>query len=239
MDNKFTAVISNYAPRGESGVNELLHQLSDKVSEIIVVVNDDNCNNVHKIHTNGVLRIIRPNTGMNIGAWSEAVSYCTNSDYVVFLQDECRLVRPDFADVYRALLSEPGIGMIGESINPKWDCEWSQIASSNLNYLINFSNNQAISRVNYYRECMARWKINPGIYSTHLRALTWAFNKAGLQAIKNFPIGFNKEECIAAEIAVSRKIFQTGLKFKQSAPDGFTFFEHQEWRKDGFAKKTS
>ena len=205
MASNFTAVISNYAPRGELGVNDLIQQLSDKVNKIIVVVNDDDCQQIKKSILNGIVRITRPNTGMNIGAWSEAIAHCKDSDYVVFLQDECKLVRYDFIESYRTLLSEPSIGMIGESINPKWDCEWSQIAKSNLNYTINHPNGQAISRVNYYLDCMIKWKINPGIHSTHLRALAWAFNKLALQAIESFPIGLNKEQCIAAEIAVSKK----------------------------------
>ena len=237
MASIFTAVISNYAPRGELGVNNLIHQLSDKVNNIIVVVNNDLCHQVQKNILNDVVIINRPNTGMNIGAWSEAIAHCKNSDYVLFLQDECKLVRPDFVECYRTLLSEPGIGMIGESINPNWNCEWSQIAKSKLNYSINYASNQTITRVNYYLECMIKWGINPGTHSTHLRGLAWAFNKLGLQAIEKFPIGLNKEQCIAAEISVSRKIIQSGLKFKQSNLNSFNYFEHKEWKKNGFSKK--
>ena len=237
MADKFTAIISNYAPRGNLGVSNLINQLIDVVDRIIIVINDDSCAFLHKKISNEIIRITRPNTGMNIGAWSEAIEYISDSDYTIFLQDECRLLRADFIDNYKYLLSQPNIGMIGESVNPKWDCEWLEISNSRLNYLINFSNGQSISRVSYYLECMKKWNINPGIRSTHLRSLVWAFNKKGIDAIDHFPIGLNKEECIAAEIAVSRKLIQKGLEFRQSDSSSFTYFEHHEWQKDGFSKK--
>lgn len=237
MADKFTAIISNYAPRGNLGVSNLINQLIDVVDRIIIVINDDSCAFLRKEISNEIIRITRPNTGMNIGAWSEAIEYVSDSDYTIFLQDECRLLCADFIDNYKNLLSQPNIGMIGESVNPKWDCEWLEISNSRLNYLINFPNGKSISRVSYYLECMKKWNINPGIRSTHLRSLVWAFNKKGLDAIDHFPIGLNKEECIAAEIAVSRKLIQKGLEFRQSDSSSFTYFEHHEWQKDGFSKK--
>ena len=237
MADKFTAIISNCAPRGNLGVCHLINQLIDIVNQIIIVINDDSCSFLRKEISNEIIRIIRPNTGMNIGAWSEAIEYSSDSDYTFFLQDECRLLRSDFIDNYKNLLSQPNIGMIGESVNPKWDCEWSEISNSRLNYLLNFSNGKSISRVSYYLECMNKWYINPGIRSTYLRSLVWAFNKKGLDAINHFPIGLNKEECIAAEIAVSRKLIQKGLEFRQSDKSCFTYFDHLEWQKDGFSKK--
>ena len=237
MAEKFTSVFSNYAPRGELGLNILISQLIDIVDQIIVVINDDSCAAFRKEISNKIIRITRPNTGMNIGAWSAAIEYSKESDYTIFLQDECRLLRSDFIDNYKNLLSQPNIGMIGESVNPKWDCEWLEISNSRLNYLLNFSNGKSISRVSYYLECMKKWGINPGLRSTHLRSLVWAFNKNGLNTIDCFPIGLNKEQCIAAEIAVSRKLIQKGLEFMQSDSSSFTYFEHLEWQKNGFSKK--
>jgi hypothetical protein len=236
MSNRISAVISNYALRGEVYLQPLIEQLRGKVSRIIVSTNDDSCKTKTFTNYGGVARIVRPNIGMNIGAWSEAIPYCDDSDYVIFLQDECKLVRADFVERYENLLSLPAVAMVGESINPKWDCKWSEIINSKLNYGVALPNGKSTRRVELYLSCMLKWGIDPGNRATHLRSLAWAFNQTALQAIKSFPIGFNREECIAAEISVSRMIVQKGLKFLQSDPLSFSFFEHVEWRKDGLSK---
>jgi hypothetical protein len=236
MNKNITVVISNYAPRGEFLLNNLINQLINLVDQIIVVINDDYCNKIQIKVSKKITRLKRPNTGMNIGGWNDAIDFCQNSDYVIFLQDECKLIRSDFVENYKSILSQSNIGMVGESINPKWDCEWSEIEKSKLNYKIKLSNGEIKTRVTYYLECMKNWGVKPGTHSTHLRALVWGFNKIGLETLGGFPIGINKEECIAAEIAVSRKVIQNGMEFRQSSFNSFSFFEHDEWQKGGFSK---
>jgi len=83
---------------------------------------------------------------------------------------------------------------------------------------------------------MKKWKIDPGTNGRHLRSLVWAFNRGALALIKGFPTGLHKEECIAAEIAVSKNIEQHGLLVTQVAERPFTFIHHVEWQKDGYKK---
>lgn len=235
--SKFIAVISNYAPRGNSLALNLIGQLIDKVDRIILVINDDDCKKLMVNKNNNIIIINRPNSGMNIGAWSEAIKFCDDSEYVIFLQDEFTMIRSDFVQRYISLLEIPGVGMIGESVNYKWNLDWDSLRSSALNYNIKLNDNIKFSRVDYYLHCMKRWGINPGQQGFHLRALAWAFKTHNLKKIGKFPIGTNKEECIAAEIAVSRDVLSRGLQVVQSSEESFYFFEHEEWRKDGFSKK--
>jgi len=235
--SRFTAVVSNYAPRGTENLRVLLDQLHPIVDQVIVVINDDSVSEVSTWKANGIQFIKRPNSGMNIGGWSESIDYCATDNFTLFLQDECRLVDDSFEKRYCEIFSNPDVGMVVESINPKWASSWEQIALSGLNYQIQLSNGQTISRVDFYRKCMQGWNIDPGVDGSHGRALTWAFRPDVLKKIKKFPIGKTKEECIASEISVSKLVQQIGYKFSQSEPQPFTFFEHNEWRKDGWSKK--
>ena len=83
---------------------------------------------------------------------------------------------------------------------------------------------------------MIDWKINPGDSSKHLRALNWALTNKTLKLIDGFPIGKNKEECIASEVAVSRSIESNMLEITQSDKQHFNFIGHREWAEDGFGK---
>jgi hypothetical protein len=80
------------------------------------------------------------------------------------------------------------------------------------------------------------WGINPGVTGRHLRSLVWGFSNESLSRLGGFPIGSTKEECIASEIAVSKKIEQLGLSVTQISDTPFTFFKHEEWRADGTSK---
>jgi hypothetical protein len=237
MQNNAAAVISNYAPRGRMDVLRLIGQLKNLVDEVIVVVNDDLCQKLEVLsQAESVTFLRRPNTGMNIGAWSEAIPFVANKELSIFLQDECSLVDASFVARYKAVLRDSNVGMVGESMNQKWNRPWMEIAQSGLNYPVWLSDGRVISRVDYYISCMRQWKVLPSEDGSHLRALIWGFSSRALKKISHFPIGYNKEQCIAAEISVSKVVKQLGMDFCQSAAQPFSYFEHSEWRKDGVSK---
>ncbi len=236
MRNKLTAVISNYAPRGRQDLNRLISQIENLVDKVLIVINDDSCTE-SRFQNDGHLTITRANLGMNIGAWSEAIQYCDSDSHVIFLQDECTLVDSDFVNAYTKKFADEKVGMIGESLNLKWNLPWEQIRESSLNYKLPFNNNTLCNRVDLYLSCFRAWGIRPGLNGLHLRSLVWAFSAKAIQAIKNFPCGLTKEECIAAEIGVCKLVNQLGFEFIQSSEKPFAFFEHSEWEKHGFHKK--
>ncbi len=231
-------VVSHYDLRSKKILRDLINSLIGGQFDIVVVVNNDNVDSVHcDMFCPGVVRINRPNTGMNIGAWNCAFHEFPDYEYYIFLQDECVIKNFSFVDAYIARLSDVNIGVIGESVNYKWNMGWNLISNSALNYVVGSNNfGEKIRRVEYYLYMMKKWGVEPGITGRHLRALIWALRGDVLLKIKGFPIGASKEECIAAEIAVSKSVEQLGLRVEQVDVDAFKFIQHSEWRDDGSSK---
>ncbi len=229
-------VISHYDARTKECLFSLLQQISDVSADVVVVINNDFATDINTSKIFGVFSIIRPNQGMNISAWHTAYDLLPNYDFYIFLQDECFIKKNNFISRYLLALSNLHVGLIGESINPKWDRPWIDIANSNLNYSVNLKSNFAISRVDYYLLKLKDWSINPGVSGRHMRSLVWAFRKSVLDKMPPFPTGTNKEECIAAEIAVSKQVESMGLKVSQVSDLPFSLIGHHEWRSDGTSK---
>lgn len=233
MQSNTLIVISHYALRDSTRLSALLKQVSPLSKNILLVINDDRITSQFDGNFMEVPAILRPNTGMNIGAWNAAFQRYPIYKNYIFLQDECEIVRDDFISAYESELAKAGIGMTGESINHKWDRPWQDVYESPLNYPVS----QKCSRVEYYLSLMDLWGINPGKTGRHLRSLVWGFNHDALSRIGGFPSGTDKESCIASEIAVSKKIEQLGLSVTQAGNAPFSYIRHEEWRTDGSSKK--
>lgn len=237
MSSDALIVISHYAKRGDYHLKKLLSEVSQVTKSILVVINADFVNSESEGFFEGYPALLRPNLGMNIGGWNAAFHRHPNYEHYVFLQDECSLLRRDFLDAYKRKLNDPDIGMVGESINFKWDKSWRDMFLSPLNYSTDIVlGSRKISRVENYLNLLHTWKIEPGFGGRHLRALAWGIKGETLIRLEEFPIGETKEQCIASEIAVSKKIEQLGLRVCQIDESPFTFFRHDEWRADGSSK---
>lgn len=237
MSDNFLIVISHYAARNDWHLKNLLSDISRITKNILVVINSDDQNFESEGYFQGYPMLTRPNNGMNIGGWNAAYHKYPNYKYYIFLQDECSLVRHDFLEAYEKLLNNHEVGMVGESLNFKWDRSWQDMYLSSLNYPIDVMfNSRRVSRVEYYLNLFHKWRVEPGSTGRHMRALIWGFRGETLSRLGGFPIGESKEQCIAAEIAVSKKIEQLGLLVIQASENSFPFFRHQEWRTDGTSK---
>ncbi len=207
--------------------------------DILVVVNEDGRTQTQTQSSNGVLYITRENSGMNIGSWDAGFRAYPDYDCYVFLQDECVIEQHDFLQVYtQAFASDGQLGMLGESINPKWTADWLSLQRSGMNVFVpghEIDGNPA-PRVDCYLHHMRRWGIEPGPVATHLRSLIWCFRGETITLLGGFPIGHNKGECIAAEIGVSRKVEELGYTFRQISEQPFSYIYHTEWRRDGRSK---
>lgn len=236
--HKTLIVVSHYDLRSKKILRDLISSLIGGQFDIVVVVNNDFVDSVRRdMFCPGVARINRPNTGMNIGAWNCAFHEFPNYEYYIFLQDECVIKNFSFVEAYVARLSDAKIGMIGESVNFKWNMDWNLISSSFLNYDVRVNNlANKVGRVEYYLYMMQKWGVEPGVTGRHLRALVWALSREVLLKINGFPIGDSKEECIAAEIAVCKSVEQLGLRVEQVDIDAFKYIQHSEWRNDGSSK---
>ena len=238
MNANLLVVVSYYSARTSLYLKKLLSDIAYCHQNLLLVINKDNCSAESLSFVDGHHALVRPNIGMNIGAWDAAYKHFPQYGYYIFIQDECQLVRGDFVSVYKNELEKNDIGMTGESINYKWNHSWNEMLRSPLNYPINPSlATGSSSRVEYYLERMKSWNIDPGSNGRHLRSLVWGFKGKTLSRLNGFPVGFSKEECIASEIAVSKKVEQLGLRVTQVGQNPFSCFKHEEWRADGFSKK--
>jgi hypothetical protein len=231
-------IISYYAARPKEPLLRLLTELRNFMPSIILIVNSDGPDQGLWQHNS--LRIIKnANVGMNIGAWNRGFLAESDADFYLFLQDECYVRRRDFIEtIVSRFRAEKDLGMLGETVNKKWNQPWSAIAKSPLNTMDpdHFIGDLPAKRVETYLNAMSIWGIEPGSTGTHLRSLVWAFPGNVMRELGGFPIGRNKGECIAAEIAVSRKILSLGYRFDQIAKKPFFLFGHSEWRDDGLSK---
>ncbi len=228
-------LISHYNIRTKNNLNNLITQLKRYDCQIGVVINDDQCKKLLFENINNVFYIKRQNTGMNIGAWKEGAEFFDDFENYFFFQDECFVKDFDFLDKYLSFLSNKEYGIVGETINLKWARPWEDIKKSELNYLLKI-NDKKIDRVTYYMDQITRWQIAIGENASHLRALSFALKKEVLDKINGFNIGLFKEQCIASEIAISKKIEQIGLKVAQSNQNPFSYIGHLEWDNSGTSK---
>jgi hypothetical protein len=181
----------------------------------------------------------RENTGMNIGAWDYGWRCHSDYDYYLFLQDECTVLTRDWARQFLTRLQDRSVGLVGEAFNSKWNRPWSELQNKKAGSTLpgHLVDGKPVDRVPAYLDFMARHNIDPMAGAGHVRALVWALRGDTLKAIDGFPLGDNYGECIAAEIAVSKKIEALGLKVVQLSAEPFSCFGHAEWGK--YAKKTA
>jgi hypothetical protein len=237
----FAVVISYYEERPINHLKQLLDSLEPHKSSVLIVINSNRIKNepVEK-KMDGWNSIIRPNLGMNIGAWDEGFRHAPKKDFYFFLQDECFLKKEGMIEYcLNKFYENPKIGMMGETLNRKWDHPWEVLKNSSLNHfeLQHEINGKSIRRVDFYLQMMKKFGIECGDSGLHIRTLCLSLRGETLREMSGFPIGLNKGECIASEIGISRKVAQLGWEFDQINLTPFYFFGHKEWKSDGSSKK--
>jgi len=191
--NNFLLVISHYNSRPKNLLKKLIKSTENLKIDRLIVINDDLVeNNNFKKESTNLFFLNRPNIGMNIGGWNDAFFTLPNYEYYVFIQDECVILNDNFVHFYKDYLNEKDIGMIGESINPKWNSSWETLLNSPLNSVDNdhLENGLPVPRVAFYLSMLKKWKINPSNNASHLRSLIWGFKNNVLQQVKKDPFSF-------------------------------------------------
>ncbi len=240
-------IVSHYpaAPGAFGSLCRLLGQLTAVKSDVVVVCNGSlSAKKISFLKCEALCSevLVRPNEGMNIGAWRYGFQACPGCQYYHFFQDESILVSKNFLHVYESFLARKDVGLVGDSLNLKWNKSWNDMARTSLNFKIivdpgNYLDQSAadalisanvVDRITYYRQKLKQWRCPEGSSATHMRALNWSLSSAVLNDI-DFPIGFSKQECIAAEIYVSRLLVSLGLKVIQPSKQPFRYVGHTEW----------
>jgi hypothetical protein len=216
----FAVIVSFYDQRSNRPLRRLIQSMSDYepgLDHRLVIVVNQGAGRAHRVPGAPDAQIIeRPNLGMNIGAWDAGWRANRHLDGCLFLQDDCVIVRHAWLRAF-VDASDRGASLVGESLNENWNRPWEELRSTRGGIPIreHLLDDRPANRVDLYLDFMRRRGIEPGPTGAHLRALVWYLPAAAMNELQGFPIGHNYGECIGAEIAVSRRIEQLGLRFAQ------------------------
>ena len=176
----------------------------------------------------------RPNFGMNIGAWDAAWRRWSGRPAYLFLQDDCFIAREGWLRAVLDRLQEPGVGLVGESINQAWAKPWPVLREAQGRDVLpeHTLDGQPANRVDVYLAEMRRHGIDPGPTGRHLRSLVWGVRGDVMDRLGGFPQGSDYGTCIAAEIGTSRAVEALGLRLEEIGPAPFHYIRHGDWNQD-------
>ena len=175
--------------------------------------------------------LYRENAGYNISAWDAGWRPLPRRETYLFLQDDCRLLRPGWGAAFRAKAAEPGVGLVGERFNDKWAATWEDVARKFRGHRMpgHEIDGVAVDRLDCYLHFFKTKGILPGPRADHLQTLVLCARRDVLEAVGGFPAGRNYGEAIAAEIAISKIVESRGWKTAQVGAAPFTYFDHPQW----------
>jgi hypothetical protein len=182
----------------------------------------------------GIEVLYRENTGFNIGAWEHGWRTGPPFDIYLFLQEECRIARPNWLLPYVRQVQNGKIGLLGEQIG--WDSTWRFLQDYSGNYCQSWGtlvDGRRVDMASYYMDFLERNGIPRGSKGDHLQTLILATTKPVLEAVNGFTMGTHYHEAVASEIAISKKVQALGLRIKQAGLLPFTYIEHAQWADTG------
>jgi hypothetical protein len=177
----------------------------------------------------GVEILYRENTGYNIGAWEFGWRTAAPADYYLFLQEECRIMRPDWLGSSIRRLSRPTVGLIGESM--AWTGQdWPRVAYLHLGHPFHGAPDEPpIDHIGGVRRFLQAKGIPFHEQAEHLQSLILATRRDVLEAIDGFRIGGSKGDAIACEVAISQAVASRGWKVQQAGLLPFRYILHPQW----------
>jgi hypothetical protein len=239
MIDKTLVVISYYDRRPIDNLLELLDSLykypSGEDFDIAVVVNRTKNESISVPQLSSAAIHYRHNIGMNIGAWDYGWRQCSDYRHYLFLQDECYAIRENWLAAYKAALESPKVGMVGESLNTLWNKPWRELRKlfSGIVLPEHRIGDSCVNRVDFYLNFFRANGVDAGVDGQHLRSVVWFFSGDTLKKINGFLIGRNYGECIAAEIATSKKVESLGCDLVQvNQHEEFFYIRHLEYNQD-------
>ena len=173
--------------------------------------------------------LYRPNTGYNIGAWDHGWRANPGHDCYLFLQEECRIVRPNWLAAHRRLAMRAGVGLVGEAMQwagRSWDrLHWEYRGAT-------FEHPLAQGPVPYSVGILAGLEaagLPAGRTGAHLQSLVLCARRQVLEAIDGFPVGTSYGEAVVAEVTISKRVESLGLRVREVGPGSFRYILHPQW----------
>jgi hypothetical protein len=230
-------VVSHYDARPRRDLDALLHQLATVPAgapfDVLVVVNQTRAEPTAVTAPLPGLRVLhRENTGFNIGAWEHGLRASRGHASYLFLQDECRIARDGWLAPFVARLRRPGVGLVGERLNPAWAAAWPELERRFAGHTLpdHHVDGAPAERLAAYRAFWRRHGIDAGERGDHLQTLVLAARRDVLERAGGFPVGADYGEAIAAEIGISKRVQALGLTVEQIGPKPFTWIGHAQWQ---------
>lgn len=231
-------VVSYYDARPVHDLDRLLAALRTTPAghpfEVRVVVNRDGSAPLPIAERHpGVEVLTRKNTGYNIGAWEHGWRTAPAFDAYLFLQHECTLQGDGWLRPFVERAAEPGVGLVGERLNPAWDAPWSEIERRFAGHTLpdHQVDGQPAERLPTYAAFFARHGIDRGPRADHLQTLALFATRSTLERIDGFPVGRDYGEAIAAEIAISKRVQAAGLRICEVGDRPFRHVSHPQWER--------
>jgi hypothetical protein len=173
--------------------------------------------------------LYRENTGYNIGAWDYGWRTGDRADYYLFLQEECKILRPDWLGAFVRRLVRPKVGLVGESMNYR-GLSWDR-----LDYFKRFDfypgarGEPVLGDMQGVRRFLTSKGVPVGWTGEHLQSLIIATRRDVLEAIDGFMIGASKGDAIACEFGISLAAVAKGWKLEQVGLLPFHYIDHPQW----------
>ena len=195
-----------------------------------VVVNQDDPARPLPALPGGVEVVARPNQGFNIGAWEHGWRTAPPHAGYLFVQDECTIRRAPWLQPFVAAVTG-GVGLVGERLNPAWSLTWEELEARFEGHTLpdHWVDGRPAERMACYRHFFATRGIAIGMRGDHLQTLVLYVPRHVLVAIDGFPIGRDKGEAVAAEIAISKKVEAAGFEVREVGPEPFWHVAHPQW----------
>ena len=187
----------------------------------------------------GVPVLYRENTGYNIGAWDHGWRENPGHDCYLFLQEECRIVRPNWLAAHRQLAMRPRVGLVGEAM------QWAGMGWERLDRTYREAPRKVMgdgSAVPYpadLRAGLAAARVPEGRTGAHLQSLVLCLRREVLEAIGGFPIGRTYAEAVAAEVALTKRVEALGLRAREVGPGSFRYVVHPQWGAQAGVKRAA
>lgn len=227
-------VISHYNAWAPDKLVALLDQVATLPAgagfEICVVVNQAEPSElVLPERHRSVVVLYRRNTGYNIGAWNHGWRENPGHDCYLFLQEECRIIRPHWLRAHRRLAMRPRVGLVGEAMH--WPgLSWKQLDRLYRNAPATvMGDGSVVPGPAALRASLAAAGIPKGWGGAHLQSLVLCARREVLEAIDGFRIGLTYAEAVTAEVFITKQVEALGLQAREVGPGSFRYILHPQW----------